>query len=104
MNGGIMSRAFVAGKLERTRSMRKKKLWTKKLMAAILCAAMAAEPVVIYAEEFYDSFCSENPVPMEQDAAPENAQMPEEVPSQESLDGFVTGIAESAGEGEEGFF
>ena len=104
MNGGIMSRAFVAGKLERTRSMRKKKLWTEKLMAAILCAAMAAEPVVIYAEEFSDSFCSENPVPMEQDAAPENVQMPEEVPSQESLDGFVTGIAESAGEGEEGFF
>lgn len=42
--------------------------------------------------------------PWNRDAAPENVQMPEEVPSQESLDGFVTGIAESAGEGEEGFF
>lgn len=39
--------------------MKKKHLWLKKIMAAALCAAMAAEPAVIYAEEFSDGFYSE---------------------------------------------
>ena len=40
--------------------MKKKNLWLKKLMAAALCTAMAAEPAVIYAEEFSDGFYSED--------------------------------------------
>lgn len=40
--------------------MKKKHLWLSKVMAAALCAAMAAEPAVIYAEDFSDGFYSEN--------------------------------------------
>ena len=39
--------------------MRKKHLWLPKLMAAVLCATMAAEPAVLYAEDFADGFYSE---------------------------------------------
>ena len=40
--------------------MKKKHLWLSKVMAAALCAAMAAEPAVIYAEDFSDGFYSES--------------------------------------------
>lgn len=40
--------------------MKKKHLWLSKVMAAALCAAMAAEPAVIYAEDFSDGFYSDN--------------------------------------------
>lgn len=40
--------------------MKKKNLWPKRIMAVAICAAMAAEPAVIYAEDFSDGFYSEN--------------------------------------------
>ena len=40
--------------------MKKKNLWKTRIMAAVLCAMMAAEPAVIYAEDFSDGFFSEN--------------------------------------------
>lgn len=40
--------------------MKKKNLWSKRIMAVAICAAMAAEPAVIYAEDFSDGFYSEN--------------------------------------------
>lgn len=57
--------------------MKKKHLWLSRLMAAALCAVMAAEPAVIYAEDFSDGFYSENQ---------ENEEGVEEEKTQENLE------------------
>ena len=57
--------------------MKKKHLWLSRLMAAALCAVMAAEPAVIYAEDFSDGFYSENQ---------ENEEGVEEEKTQENME------------------
>lgn len=85
--------------------MQKKSLLRTKLLAAVLCAAMAAEPSVLYAEDFSDEFYSETEP---EEAVPPQETIPEEeiTPDEEmtSEENMTSEEPEEDTEGEQEFF